>query len=51
VILKINDTDAVDPKAFNDYLFRHSGQTVKLDILRGADPVTIEVTLNNPPSK
>ena len=50
VILKINDLDVIDPQGFTDQLTQFAGKSVKLDIVRGMDPVTIQVTLNqNPP--
>lgn len=50
VLLKINDLDVIDLQGFTDQLTQFAGQTVKLEIMRESDPVSIQVTLNqNPP--
>lgn len=50
VIVGINGADVSDPKGFTDQLTQYAGQTVKLSIIRGSEPVSISVKLNqNPP--
>jgi PDZ domain len=50
VIVKINDLDVIDAKGFSEQLTQFAGQSVKLSIIRGAEPISIQLTLNeNPP--
>jgi hypothetical protein len=50
VILKINDLDVVDAKGFSDQLTQFAGQPTTLEVVRGNDHLSIQVTLNqNPP--
>ncbi len=52
VIVKINDTDVMDGPSFINQLTPVAGETIKLDIIRGAEPVIIQVKLNpNPPGQ
>ncbi len=51
VIVAINGADVTDPKSFSDQLTQYAGQTVQLGIMRGTEPMTIRVRLNdNPPA-
>ena len=46
VLLKIGGEDVVDPASFDAQLHKFAGQTVKIELMRGDTPKSIEVTLN-----